>query len=75
MEPAWVSQLFAEVQASDAYEQRMAKQTALAYEERDQHRAFLEANISPKRQQQVLEAAETLLAQCITLTGDYPMLP
>lgn len=57
------------MQASEAYEQHMAKQTALAYAERDRYRAELEAAMSPNRQQRVLEAAERLIAQCITLTG------
>ena len=60
------------LQASDAYEQRMAKQAALAYAERDRHRAELEASMSPGRQQRVLEAAEQLVAQCITLAGAPP---
>lgn len=57
------------LQVGDAYEQRVAKQAAIAYEERDRHRIEQETAMTVERQQQVLEAGEQLLAQCVTLTG------
>ena len=57
------------MQVGDAYEQRVAKQAALAYEERDRHRAVMESSISVQRQEQILLTSEKLLDQCITLTG------
>jgi hypothetical protein len=59
----------AKVQVGDAYEERMAKQTAAAYEERDRHRLHNETSFTPERQQQELETSDQLLQQCLTLTG------
>jgi adenylosuccinate synthase len=62
-------------QVGNAYEQTVARQTALAYDDRDRHRIDQETSMSVKQQHQVLEASDNLLAQCITLTGASRLLP